>query len=340
MVESYRRQRRPRLDTEPVRYLSGVFPLSERVAASHKLMSTTADALGVRDGVVLADNRGVQLTLVEHIVVMCTGEWKTVLSRITRNADTLGYVRRQMRQPDIDRFRTLSFEHSWVLPTFSARVYAAGESVPLPTVDPYKPAPRFIVPEGACGVSATLEPGRTLSEEGHGPVDRPSAAAREHFSSLGLDVSPPAKRELQWRWWWHREAVHRRLERAAGRLGVQKHRVSAWHVGPEGVGPYTYGVASILPGAIDEIRDLIFDSATRLGIHRDFAIEPMHTSAHSSALKLTIITYPARENMMVTRPAVVRDDVPQPTVIVPTGSSGVLLGLTCNASPSRHQYGD
>lgn len=342
MAEAHRRlrppPRRPRLDSDGsggffLSFLGGLLPLPEPSTAFRKLMSATADAFGMRDGIVLLDSTGAALGLAQQTSAIIPGEREDVIDRLSGRAAHLGYVRREVRPRHGIRPRdVLNFELSWVLPELDIRIHDAGDPVPLRMVDPFKVGTWFIVPQGACGISVTMAVGRLSSDPGQGPVRWPTGAALDHLSRVGVEITPPTRHELRWRWWWHREAVRRRLAHTARDLGPHRRRIiGVQHIGIAGTGPYTYAVAAVQPGDPEEIKARILRKATSMGIRVHGIGAPRLTTADRDDPALAVVTYRPGEHLATNRATLLRDERPT-MVTVPAGHAGVLLGLTCAAA--------
>ena len=296
------------------------FPLSARQGAFHRLLSAVADALGARDGVVLADDTGREFAATQNVVVLMPRDRQQAVDTFTRRAQALGYRPSEAATPlGAPPGRALGFEPSPVLPQIQAYVCDAGEPMLLHTLDPAKPALRFVVPDGACGIYLQMRVGATQQSPLVGDASSPTVAAREHLSNLGIDITPPTPEYLRRRWRRERLTIRAGLEDAARRIGAKRGRVvRSSHLGPAGVGPYTFVVGTIQRADPDELAERVAADAGRL-------------ANPAAAPAINILTYRPGQPMIVVSSALQRDE-PRALVSIPDGHAGLLVGLTRQTS--------
>lgn len=297
-------------------------------------MSAVADALGARDGAVLADTPGIGFNPELSVCVIRPVSRQRAVEAFLQRAAALGYRASESGAPlGGPPGRILHFERSPVLPDISARILEPGEPMLLPMVDPGRPALRFVVPEGGCGMLVPIELGLTALERPRpGEAEAPAVAARRHLSGLGVDTTPPPARDLRWRWWRRRRAFHRRLTHTARRIGAYRGRVvSVWYVG-SAIGPYTHAVATIQRGDPAQAAQRILDSAQGLACATSSFSGTRHDHCPADLPRLSVLTYRPGERMAIVSSTLHLNE-PRSAVTVPQGHAGLLVGLT--STPTR-----
>jgi hypothetical protein len=289
-----RRQQRPLAS----RMLRAVIPLGRRSVVVYSMLSAVADAIGAREGTVLADTPGggdLAGGLTLKITTIRPGDPQETARTQIAAAQQLGYELDErpraevVNAPDVHWYR---FADVHWLPKLAFAIAAPGQSVDGLTV-----------PHGSVGIRFDLFAGSTSYENGKVLKTRLNQATTDHLRRHGVNFAPPAPWQRYWFWWWTRCGVRLQLAVALRTIGAARNGTAAtWFFGPELVGPYTLAVAAIQPGTARPLVEAAEAFQTRRQVQGD--------------LKIGCAIYVPGEQIDPAAPA------------VPDGSSGVIVTVT------------
>ncbi|QMU67590.1 hypothetical protein [Streptacidiphilus sp. P02-A3a] len=273
------------------------------------------DSLGARDGTILVDRvggGGITGTFRVDLSVIFPGDPEGVGRTLADRAQQLGYERDARNLLGRDDEETFRFYRPVMLPELFFKLVPPGAALD-----------GIVVPAASSGVMVSVNAGMTLTSEQGLRLKLPTPRTRAYLTDLGIDFEPPPGWQRFWYWWWARLAVQAHLARTARRLGAHRRgALTAWLVGGELVGPYTFGVAGMYKGTRQEVIKDVVKRASRAG----YLPLPATSQAHDP----TFSGQPGRPALHLTTYGPGAAIFPGGRT-VPIGFTGMIMSLTQRA---------